>query len=239
MLKSLFLLSTILIAFFSITSCKNIDAGSEISKSFPVSEFLDLELEIVGDVYYEQSDSFYLNVKGGSNLIDKLIVTNSEGKLSVKLADKNNLSANKNDLEFRIGSPNLEKINFNSVGSFISKNEFLGDKLTIVNNGVGEINMKDCNVKNFNLISNGVGTAVITGSTKSTFINSQGVGEIDCSQFRSEKAIVECHGIGNVSVYAESNIYIELSGIGSVKFYGDPEEVNSNISGLGNIENMN
>jgi len=197
-----------------------------------------LNLEIVGNVYYEQSDSHYLDIKGGSNLIEMLTVTNSEGKLSIELKDKNNLSGNKNNLEFRIGSPHLEKISLNSVGVFISDNEFKGDKLSIINNGVGNIKIRNCNVRDFNLISNGVGTITITGNTIRTFINSQGVGEIDCSHFKSEKTIVECRGIGNASVYAKDNIDIKLSGIGSVKYYGNPEEVKSNISGLGKIENM-
>lgn len=238
MIKSLFLLSTLSITLFLFNSCKSFDSGPKTSKSFPISEFSKLNLEIVGEVNYEQSDHFYLEVNGGTNLIEALTVTNDNGQLMIKLKDKDHFSGNKNDLEFRIGSPNLEKINFNSVGTFLSKNEFKGDELTIVNNGVGEVKMTDCNVENFNLVSNGVGTIKIKGSTSSTYINSQGVGDIDCSQFKSETAIIECSGIGNISVYAQNHIKVNLSGIGSVKYYGNPKEVNSNVSGLGSIKNM-
>lgn len=225
--------------FLTTSSCKNLDSGPKTSKEYTVSEFSNLNLEVVGDIYYEQSDDHYMKVSGGSNLIENLIVENEDGNLSIKLKDKNRYSSNKNNLVIRLGSPQLESVKFNSVGEFQIKDHFKGEKLMIVNNGVGEIEIDDCELYSFNLVSNGIGQVEVKGSSEHTFINSQGVGSIDCSKLKSQNTIVECQGIGSISAYASKSIDLSIMGIGNVKYYGNPDEIKQNISGMGKATNMN
>ncbi|WP_107039316.1 head GIN domain-containing protein [Brumimicrobium mesophilum] len=236
MKNSIFIIS--LLSILTFTSCSNYDSGPNISKTFPISEFSNLELEVVGEVYFEQADSFYMHVTGGSNLIEDLKISNDDDELTIELKNKDNYSGKKNDLTIRVGSPHLSLVDFNSVGTFFMENNFKGNQLTIENNGVGEIKINEIHVTSMNLISKGVGKVEVKGTAVNTFINSEGVGEIDSKDLKSKNTTVKCEGVGSISVHASENIDISLSGIGNLEYYGNPKEINTNISGLGKAKNM-
>lgn len=221
-----------------LTSCGNYDSGPQTTKSFPISEFSILELEVVGEVYFEQSDSFYMHVEGGKNLIEDIKISNDKDELSIELKNKDKYSANKNKLIIRVGSPHLSFVDFNSVGAFFIENNFKGDQLTIENNGVGEMKNNEVYVTTMNINSKGVGAIEVRGTAINTLVKSDGVGEIDSRNLKSKNTTVKCAGIGSISVHASEIIDISLSGIGNVNFYGNPADVNTNISGLGKAKNM-
>ena len=221
---------------FSVTSCGNPSINT--SKSYEVSDFSSINLEVIGEVIYEQADSFYVDASGSSDLMEGLKVTDRNGKLSIELKNKRKFSGNKKELVIRIGSPQLESINFNSIGYLHIKNHFIGNDLTITNQGVGEIKIDDCHVNTFSLTSQSVGSIEIKGAASETIIHSEGVGQIDCSEFKSNKTIVESNGVGNISVYAKERLEVAISGIGSVKYYGNPAEVKEDISGMGKVKKM-
>lgn len=232
---------SILVSFLlvSATSCNNLKSSSKSSKSFSTSDFSSLNIEVIGNVFYEQSDSFYVNASGNSNLVEGIKVSNNNGKLSIELTNKRRFSGNKKELIIRVGSPSLEAIHFNSVGTLSMEKRFKGEKLDITNSGVGHIQIVDCHLETFNLISKGVGTVLVKGSSNDATIHSEGIGEIDCSKLKALDTTVDCKGVGNISVYAESSIDISIKGIGNVKYYGNPNEIKENISGIGKAKNMN
>lgn len=236
MKNSIFFIS--LLTSLILASCGNYDSGPKISKTFTVSEFSILELEVIGEVYYEQADSFYMHVSGGTNLIENLKVSNDDDELSIELKNKDKYTNKKNELIIRVGSPHLSKVNFNSVGTFYIEKNFKGDELSVENNGVGKIKINDAHVTTMNLISKAVGTIEAKGTAVNAFISSKGVGEIDSRKLKTKNTVVECKGIGNISVHASNSIDISISGIGSVKYYGNPEDIKTNISGLGKASNM-
>lgn len=239
MKQNLSTFSMIILVFISISSCNFSETNtSDSSKSYSISDFSNLDLEVVGDVYYEQSDKVFLNVSGSTDLIEKLKVSSENGTLSIKLDNPKSFSMKKKELIFKVGSPKIESVTFNSVGTFYLKNTFKNDKLIIADNGVGQIKIDDCQVSAFNLTSKAVGTIEIAGSSNQTVIHSEGMGEIDCSKFKSENVKVTSKGVGEISVYAKKSLEIEIDGVGNVKYYGNPTEVKSNISGLGKATNM-
>lgn len=234
----IFKLSLALFILFTVSSCNDSIPDSNIIKTYSISDFSKLNVEIIGDVYYEQSDSFYLNVSGSASLIKELKVNDKEGVLLIELGSKRNRTFNKKQLIIKVGSPKLESINFNSIGTLHIKNQFKNDKLSIINNGVGEIIIENCNVNTFDLNTKSVGSVDVDGTANEVFINSDGIGEIDFSKFKSKNTKVVSKGIGNISVYAQNRLDITVKGIGNVKYYGNPADVKSDISGLGKITNV-
>ena len=228
------LLLTTFVLFNSI-SCVNSAPDSETSKVYAIANFSSLNLETIGDVTYEQSDSFQMVADGSSKLIEALEVSDNNGELSIKLKNKNQFSGNTKKLSIRVGSPYLKSVNFESVGSLHIKGNFKGDELKIINQGVGEITIDDCHVSTFRLNTKSVGSIVAKGTSNEVFIESEGVGSIDCSELKSEKTKVVSRGAGNLSVYATKSVDISLKGIGNVVYYGNPPEVKTDISGLGKV----
>ncbi len=231
-------LSLITLLLFSAISCTNSESDTKTSKNFTISDFTSLNLQIIGEVIYEQSDSYYLSASGNSKLIEALEISDGKGELSIELKNKRKFSGNKQSLIIRVGSPHLQSINFEGVGTLHLKNYFEGDQLNITNKGVGEIIIDDCNVDIFDLTSKSVGSIEIKGTANEASIQSEGVGNIDCSEFLSKRTKVINKGAGNLSAYAQESINIFIAGIGNVKYYGNPAEVITDISGIGKVKGM-
>lgn len=241
-MKTIFFLSVAILFLFLVVSCKDSatesDTESDSSKTYTVADFSSLDLEIIGTVRYEQADSAYLNVSGSSTLIKALKVSESKGKLSIDLKNKRKYSGDKKELIIKVGSPRIQEISFNSIGTLHLVNYLESEELTITNKGVGKIKIDDCHVGSFNLTTRSLGPIEIKGTSNRTYINSEGMGKIDCSEFKSKKAEVVSKGIGNLSVYAKESVNISMTGMGNVTYYGDPAEVKTDISGLGKVIRM-
>lgn len=236
-MKKAIILFTAVFALVPLVSCKDVKSDSNTSKTYDISEFTSLNLELIGEVFYEQSDSAYLNVSGNSSLIEALKVSNDHGTLDLKLRNKQKFSGKKK-LVVKVGSPHLAKVNFESIGILHFKNKFIGDELSINNKGVGEIIIDDIQVDKFSLISKSIGSIKIKGTSDMTSINSIGLGEIDASEFKSKKVQVVSEGVENLSVYAEESIDISMKGIGNINYYGNPADVKTDISKLGKVNRI-
>lgn len=233
--SSLLILPTFLLftALACVNSNQETESDSDTSKTYTIANFSSLNINVIGEVIYEQSDSFYLTASGSSTLINSLEVSDRKGQLSIELKNRIKFSGEKKKLTIRIGSPYVEAINFESVGTLHIKNNFKGDRLNINNDGVGQILIDDCHVSTFKLITKSVGTITAKGTSKDVFIESEGVGSIDCSELKSENTKVISKGAGNLSVYATKSLDISLQGIGNVSYYGNPVQVKTDIKGLG------
>ena len=71
-----------IVILLSVVSCSNSNTSANNKENFTVSNFSRLNLELLGDVYYEQSDSSYMTVSGSSDLTEKLKVSSNDGMLS-------------------------------------------------------------------------------------------------------------------------------------------------------------
>lgn len=232
------ILGLTIVILLSLVSCSTSNTSSKNTANYSVSNFFSLNLELLGDVYYEQSDSSYVEVSGSSDLIEKLKVSSNDGMLSIKLEGIKSFSLKRKELIVKIGSPQLEVIDFNGIGTFYIKNHFKGSRLSITNHGVGKIKIDSCNVKSFHLNSAAIGSIEVKGSSQTSVIQSEGLGKIDCSEFRTLNTKVKSKGVGDIAVHAQDSIEMVVSGTGNIKYYGNPIVVKSDISGLGKVTNM-
>lgn len=233
----LFIISMAILILFCFASCSDSEPDVASSKAYKISDFNTIKLEMIGTVYYEQGDSVYLNVSGSSGLIEDLKVSDKKGNLSIKMKKDNQFTVNRKGLEIRIGSPSLSDITINGIGSFNIEKSFKSDEVTINHNGIGKINIADCQVGVFNLNSTAMGAINVKGKATETIIHSQGVGQIDCAELKSQNTKVVSSGVGNISVYAQNSIDISMTGVGNVNYYGNPNVVKSDVSGLGKVTN--
>ena len=123
-MKKAIILFTAVILLFPLMSCNDLNSDFNTSKTYDISEFTSLNLELIGEVFYEQSDSAYLNVSGSSILIEALKVSDDKGELSLELRNKRKYTGKKK-LVVRVGSPHLTKVDFESVGILHFKNKFI------------------------------------------------------------------------------------------------------------------
>ena len=221
-----------------MASCMGNKTSIMITKDFEISDFETLNLEVIGEVIFEQSASPYLSAEGNQNLVDELDVSQKNNRLSIKSKKDRSLFSDKGKLTLKIGSPSLNEIQQKGVGSLLIKGSFDAKSLSVIHTGVGSFTVDNCKLDQFNLESQAVGSSRVKGIAKNVVLKSDGVGNIDCSDLKAEKAKIVSKGVGNLSVYADQELDITVKGVGNVTYGGNPEVLKTDISGIGKVKEL-
>lgn len=168
-----------------------------------ISGFKSLTMKGVGNIYYEQSDSTNLKIKGPLNLIDKIIVENKGEELYISFDPKYKRPKDIKNIYYHITAPELNQVDIKGVTTFQSSGEWVSDNLKLSVEGVGQIYAKDIksreldiemdgvgkislNVKcdEINTRIKGVGKVEISGETGTLNTDNKGIGKIDISNLK-------------------------------------------------------
>src|SRR5690554_6531531 len=163
-----------------LTACWGSYSKEIITKDFEVTNFEALNLEVVGQVIFEQSSTPYLIAEGHQNLVEELEINQKDKWLLIKSEKELSFVKNKGQLTLKIGSPTLNEIHQSGVGTFLIKENFDATSLTVKLTGVGDFTIDNCSLEALNLDSKAVGNCKIKGTASTVVISSDGVGNINC-----------------------------------------------------------
>ncbi|MBF0546124.1 MAG: DUF2807 domain-containing protein [Candidatus Riflebacteria bacterium] len=101
--------------------------------------------------------------------------------------------------------------------------------------GAGKISLSGIKNPAFKMTISGAGSVNCTGETDAFDLNISGAGSIDAKDLKVKKSYVSMSGAGSAKVYASEELNAEISGVGSVDYFGNPAKVNQKISGMGKL----
>lgn len=98
----------------------------------------------------------------------------------------------------------------------------------------------DCDINNINNSAldigiHGSGKLHLYGKSGTVNIHTAGSSKIDATSLISENSDVQINGSGNIQVYTTNSIHVQINGSGTVKYRGEPKNVNQQINGSGRI----
>jgi Putative auto-transporter adhesin, head GIN domain len=156
-------------------------------------------------------------------------------QLTVRMIDNPNV-VNKTNVTILITYGQLNELYTDGTVNIQCINQIETDTFRVHSRGSGTIKLK-LNVNFFDAYLHSVGRIKVCGQVnEEATLKSLGVGDVDCRRLYTKKTNVISSGIGNIYVMASDEIYITLSGIGTV-YYSGPlkQEIKT---GLGNIMEM-
>jgi hypothetical protein len=101
--------------------------------------------------------------------------------------------------------------------------------------GAGETTITHMSGDTLSVRFGGAGSLKAEGTVKNFKLNVGGVGSIDTRELHADNVDVNVGGVGHVKVWAGKRIDASVGGVGSLTYYGEPNEVNTNGGGLGSI----
>jgi hypothetical protein len=101
--------------------------------------------------------------------------------------------------------------------------------------GASNIRAKDIDTDKFYAELSGAGTIRLSGVTQDLKIVMSGAGTIDAKSFIADDVKVSISGACSGTVHANESLLAEVSGVGSIDYYGDPKDVSTDVSGVGSI----
>jgi len=211
MAKRIFLF---LIIGLSVVGCKMWGVRGSGHVETEIRNVADFKsIEIAGNfvVDIEIEDAYYLEVKADDNLMD-YITTRVRGE-NLIIDTKKNLNPRK-DIKIKIKTPHLEMIE---------------------SSGANEIWASGINEDYLEIILSGAGSIDLRGDVEKLQIGLSGAGNVNARKLYAKNTRISISGAASADVYASESIDAEVSGVGSIDFYGDPADVRTDISGVGSI----
>jgi len=229
MKRSIFTLAIVsIIALIS----PSVIADDRVEIEYDVEDFNQLYLKGPYEVHLRQSDKCSVIIIAKEDYHDRLEVDSDGEELSIELDGKN--YKKKRAIEVYVQFRDLERLTILGAVDLTCENQIKTTNLKLDFEGAGNVELNLLANKIISEIA-GVGNFEIEGETDYHKVEFDGIGSYDAKDLRSKYTIVESNGIGSVSVYASNKFKGEASGIGSVDYYGDPDDVSIDASGLGSV----
>jgi len=102
--------------------------------------------------------------------------------------------------------------------------------------GAGDVEIEGLDGGSFTFTLSGAGDVDLHGSVKELTVRLSGAGDIDARELKADHVDVKVSGAGDATVYAAQSIEGRVSGVGNLTYYGDPEERDTHVSGIGSIK---
>ena len=224
MKKVLFLMMSVL----ALTSCKfelgnmssNLIDPSDnvVTKEYKLNPFEEVHMRCVGDVELIQSDTKngVVELTAPENYIELYKFENNGNELEIDFA-KNNINIHTKNVKIKVYTTDLIKVK-NSGASSIHMDKLDTDEMEIINSGVGSIK--------------------ISGVADNVELQNSGVGSINAEDLKALNVKANVSGVGSITCYASEKIEGRVSGVGSLKYAGNPKQKNNKRTGVGSISEM-
>ena len=225
-------IQTLTILVLSVFASVPVLADEKIERTFDVEDFTRIYLKGPYEVHLRQSSRCGLTVIANEDYMDRLDVESIAGELQISMNGKK--YKNSKSVEVYIQFEDLEKLEIEGAVDLVCETQIRTSNLKIEFEGAGNVEL---DVETYKIISEiaGVGNFEIEGNTDYHKVEFSGIGQYQARDLKSKYTIVESNGIGSVKVFASNKFKGEANGIGSIDYYGDPDDVTIDASGLGSV----
>ena len=187
-------------------------SGNIISESRELNNFTSIILLGSIDVNIKTSESNNCVVVADDNLIPFIKTEVVNNKLNISL---NESYASEEKLVVNINTPNYDEVSLS---------------------GSGNINILDFKNNNLSLNISGSGNITGNGEVETLVVKINGSGNLMSKEIKSKFATITINGSGEAEVFASDSISAKINGSGNIKYFGNPENVDSIINGSGDIK---
>lgn len=177
-----------------------------------VNDFHSVEIKTGVDVHFARGDDTGVELSGDDNLL-KLIRTDVVG--GVLTISSTESYQTKSPLVVSLTGPHLS---------------------SLAMHGAGDIRLTDLKENDFAMELNGSGEVDVSGSVKQLSVLLNGSSDVDADELLSESANIQILGSGDIEVNVKRSLDVAIIGSGNVKYYGNPEKINRQIIGSGEVE---
>jgi len=190
-------------------------SGNVISETREVSGITSIDLQDSIEVNVKFGAVESLVITGEDNIIFLIETNVSNHQLIIKTKPLMTYSATK-PVRVDVTVTSLEGITLSGSGG-LELSGYRGDSLT--------------------MDLSGSGTLSADGTANTVTITQGGSGDVDAHRLSVKKATVVLSGSGSVTVFASEELDATISGSGQIRYSGNPNKINKNISGSGTIIN--
>lgn len=176
-----------------------------------------------------------ITVTTDENLHEYLEVTSNGGKLKITFKNSKNGFSSKKGINIQVPFTDINAISLVGSGDIISKNTIKASMMDVSLVGSGDMELE---IEANNLDSNlsGSGDITLTGSVTNLKAKVSGSGDFEARSLEAQNTEAYVSGSGDLQVNAKKRLKARVNGSGDISYSGNPEKVDTKISGSGDID---
>ena len=208
--------------------------GSLVETTFEITNFTGITLKCSGDVFISQGDFYSVTAKTQSNIVDKLDFRLDGDILEMDIDG----CVRDITLDIFVTLPQLDFIKITGSGDVRGESEFSGETLRVRLTGSGSA-VLDADYENIDAQITGSGDIFFSGICDRIDYKITGSGDINSFDLNTDEAFVEITGSGDAEVFVNELLNVKITGSGDVLFKGSPDEIITDITGSGDLRDVN
>jgi hypothetical protein len=222
------LIASLILFGLALTAC----TSPYQTRSDDVSGFNRISIETFGEFIIKQGDDESLTIEAPRDYL-RYITSEVKNETLIISTRRGFLGGPVHQATFTIMVKNLDDISLSGAGAikvFSLETNTLDINLT----GAGSIEIDELTAERLEVNLASAGAIIIAGTVEKQEINLTGVGSFEGGDLKSKDVEIRLSGAGSAIVWAEDDLDVEITWIGSVSYFGN-QNVYQDISGLGSI----
>ena len=207
--------------------------GNVLTTEHSVGHFEKIDITGVFDVILEHGTDPVVTLKTDENLQDLIFIEVKNNVLRVGPTE--DAIYNHTKMELHIVYPELEQVHVGGACKLRANNPIYSDKLSFQVSGAADIEL-EVNVHDLQTRVSGAGNLNFSGAAQNHNIMLSGASNLRAEDLKSQDTRISMSGAGSAHVHASERLVASLSGVGSIRYYGNPKETKIDKSGLGSIK---
>jgi hypothetical protein len=203
------------LAAVSLTGCTLRGSGTAATETRELGEFEAIDIggafELV--VHVNPDATPRVEVSGDDNIVPKIITKVAGGELDVSVDHW--MVRPDRPLKIEIWARSITEIDAS---------------------GASDISVEGLHGERFELDLSGASESTLSGAVDHFEVDSSGASDLDARALEAKTVEIDLSGAGDAEVWASEKLDAEVSGAGSVRYFGDPAEVDEDVSGAGKVE---
>jgi hypothetical protein len=205
-------------------------------RDYPVSNITGLSSSIPLDIDIVQDDKESLTLEDDNGQLAEVDVGMEGG--TVRIRSKNRSTDWRKNVRGVLHAKQIESLHLAGTGSMRSAS-LRADALKTSISGAGKIQIKRLDATNLNVVISGSGNVDLgTGRVENVNVTVTGAGDVAAGKLRSDAGKVTITGAGTTTIWPEKTLAVSITGVGTVRYYGDPQITSQHLAGVGNVKRM-
>ncbi len=183
---------------------------AEETRTLPCFEKITVAAGV--DLSYHPGDRCQAHLTGDSNLLSLILTEVNGDRLRIGVSRS---IQSEGPLRVEVQSPKLTELEVE---------------------GSGNVELSAVDTPKLKIRIGGSGNVRAEGHAGTVEASAEGSGNLDLAKLKAEEASIDISGAADAKVYATRRLKVDVSGAGSVTYYGRPAQVVTDISGAGDVE---
>ena len=198
-----------------------------------VSGFNRIRIETFGEFIIQQGNQESLSIEAPRDYL-RYVTTEVENNELIISTRRGFFGTPIERVTFTLTVKDLNKVSLSGAGA-IKIFKLDTDDLEVDLTGAGSVEIDHLSADNLDINLTSAGAIVVAGEVDNQQVNISGVGSYEAGDLRSNNTNILLTGAGSAVVWAEGSLDVNVTGVGSISYFGENPQVSQNVSGLGSV----